>query len=108
MVGVVLAAAACGGGTHVQVRGSLREVGGPSGAADTPISGTVRFTGAGHTFTAAAGGDGSFTLSLPAGTYDVVGTSPQWGDGNGRCLADGPVVVKDTGLTGIVVACPRK
>ena len=104
----LLLAVGCSHDAKAQVGGSLREVGGPSGAADTPIPGHVSFTARGKQTVAVAASDGSFTVSLRPGTYDVVGTSPRWGDGKGRCFADGPVVVRKSGLQGLVVACPRR
>jgi hypothetical protein len=107
VVVAILLSAAC---THhtAEVSGSLREVGGPSGAGDTPIPGHVSFTAHGRTTTATADADGSFSVTLAPGTYDVVGTSPSWGKGRGRCFTDGPVVVTRSGRDGLVVACSRR
>jgi hypothetical protein len=103
----ILLSAACAHDT-ADVSGSLREVGGPAGAADTPIPGHVSFTAHGRTTVATAHADGSFSVSLAPGTYDVIGTSPRWGDGKGRCFADGPVTVPRSGREGLVVACSRR
>jgi hypothetical protein len=108
LVVLLMLCAGCGHEGMATVSGSLREVGGPSGAADTVIPGTVAFASHGATTVATAHTDGTFSVSLAPGTYDVVGTSPHWGDGKGRCIPDGPVVVGSTGVTGLVVACPRR
>ncbi|MCU1488573.1 MAG: hypothetical protein JWN67_5319 [Actinomycetia bacterium] len=106
-------ATACGaGGTHtdpprVAVSGVLRMTGGPSGASQPGAPGEVTFTSSALAATATAGPDGTFRLQLPPGTYTATGTSPQYGDSQGICRADQPVVVGAHGTAGLVVACSR-
>ncbi len=76
--------AGCGGqaGPRLAVTGILIRVGGPAGLSGPPsplpLPGEVvaRST-AGTQFTAVAGKDGRFRLSLPPGTYRLTGHSPQ-------------------------------
>jgi hypothetical protein len=70
---------AAGGQT---VTGMLVRVGGPAGRSGPPpplpLPGTVVVrNAAGRQFTATAGKDGRFELSLPPGTYRLTGHSPQ-------------------------------
>ncbi|HTZ30012.1 MAG TPA: hypothetical protein VMC83_38815 [Streptosporangiaceae bacterium] len=62
--------------------GTLVRVGGPAGKSGPPpplpLPGTiVARDAAGQQFTATAGNDGRFELSLPPGTYRLTGHSPQ-------------------------------
>lgn len=92
------------------VTGSLETVGGPVGNAPRGVEGTVIATDQnGQTQSTRVGTSGSFTLHLTAGTYTLTGKSPAYGDGQGTCRADQPVVVTDTaGASDIVVACSMK
>jgi hypothetical protein len=94
--------------TTQAVSGTLRMTGGPSDATQPGVAGRVVFASqqAREVITAAA--DGSFSGSLPAGTYRVTGTSPLFGDGQGVCRTTAPVVVTDGAVTGLVVACSRR
>jgi hypothetical protein len=64
------------------VAGKFGIEGGPIGPGgqqpgERPIPGTVRFTASGRRpVTARAGSSGTFSVTLPAGTYDVSGSSP--------------------------------
>jgi hypothetical protein len=64
------------------VTGKLLIEGGPMGPGgqqpgERPIPGTVQFTASGRRpVTARAASSGSFSVTLPAGTYDVSGRSP--------------------------------
>lgn len=95
---------------RVDVHGRLRMTGGPEGASQPGVSGTVSFvdrvTGDQHTATANA--RGSFTVVVAPGRYTVTGTSPRFMDGRGSCVATVPTVVPASGLTGVVVACSRR
>jgi hypothetical protein len=74
----------CGGasGPHRTVQGSLIRVGGPAAfgkvPSPVPLPGVVVAKNrTGTQFTASAGKDGRFQLSLPPGTYRLTGHSPQ-------------------------------
>lgn len=82
--------AACGGslGYHQTVRGTFVRVGGPAPGPAVPLPGPITArTATGETFTATAGRDGRFTLSLPPGTYRVTGRSPLMQAGQMSCAA---------------------
>jgi len=82
--------AACGGspGYHQTVPGTFVRVGGPAPGSPVPLPGTITARAAtGETFTAAAGRDGRFKLSLPPGTYRVTGRSPLMQSGQMICAA---------------------
>jgi hypothetical protein len=82
--------AACGGnqGYHQTVPGTFVRVGGPAPGSPVPLPGTITGRAAtGETFTATAGQDGRFTLSLPPGTYRVTGRSPLMQSGQMICAA---------------------
>jgi hypothetical protein len=92
----------------VQVSGTLRMTGGPAGATQPGAPGDVLFTSTGARQVTHAAADGAFSISLPPGTYTVAGTSPQYGDGQGICRVDAPVVVTEKAVSGLVVACSRR
>jgi len=63
-------------------------VGGPAPGSPVPLPGTITARAAtGRTFTATAGRDGRFTLSLPPGAYRVTGRSPLIQSGRTACPA---------------------
>jgi hypothetical protein len=87
LVGVAIAAAACGGAVPRAtgtVAGTFEGVGGPAiienGTTQTqvfPLSGTVTFTdAAGHATALAIATAGTFSVRLAAGTYSVSGRTP--------------------------------
>ena len=82
--------AGCGGnpGYHQTVPGRFVRVGGPAPGSPVPLAGTITArTATGETFTATAGRDGRFKLSLPPGTYRVTGRSPLMQSGQMICAA---------------------
>jgi hypothetical protein len=95
------------------VAGALMRSGGPAGLSGppptVPLPGTiVARNAAGQQFTATAGNDGRFELSLPPGTYQVTGHSPQVRDNNQEmlCTAQGAVhVTKHEPLRKVWVFC---
>jgi hypothetical protein len=93
----------------VPVSGILRMTGGPSGASQPQIPGTVRFEGVsgGQSYRTKAP-DGSFAFRVPPGRYTVSGSSPAYEDGHGVCRAGGVVTVPSAGVSGVVVACSRR
>ena len=98
------------GSAPVEVHGRLRMTGGPSGASQPGVSGTVSFVGrgTGDRYAGTADARGSFTVTVPPGRYTVTGTSPRFMGGQGSCGTAVPTVVPASGLTGVVVACSRK
>ena len=59
------------------VTGRFLVEGGPMGAGERPIRGTVTFTGAGRPrVSVPAGRSGTFSVALPPGVYRVSGRSP--------------------------------
>ena len=86
----IAALAGCGGnpGYHQAVPGRFVRVGGPAPGSPVPLPGTITArTATGETFTATAGRDGRFTLSLPPATYRVTGRSPLMQSGQMICAA---------------------
>jgi hypothetical protein len=87
---VALALSGCGGipGYRQNVRGTLERVGGPAPGAPYPLPGTITARATtGETFTATAGRQGHFKLSLPPGSYRVTGRSPLMQGGQMVCAA---------------------
>ncbi len=72
-----------GASTPGTVTGRFLREGGPLGPGgqqpgERPIPGTIQFTAAGHRLiTVGVGSSGTFSVSLPAGTYQVAGRSPR-------------------------------
>jgi len=87
------------------ITGILEAVGGPAGTANRPLSGGVTATGGGHSYSATVGTDGRYSLSVPAGTYTVVGRSPQYQGGAADCHAANPVAVSAGGTASADVGC---
>jgi hypothetical protein len=116
-VAAVAILAGCGGpsahqggtATRQSVTGMLVRVGGPAPGSPVPLPGTVAASSAaGHEFTAVAGRNGHFQLSLPAGTYRLTGHSPQvWANGREMlCLAGRSLhVAASKPVRGIRVVC---
>ena len=94
---------------QVQVHGWLRMTGGPEGATQPGVSGTVSFVDpvTGDQYVATADARGSFTVAVPPGRYAVTGASPRFMDGRGSCGSTVPTVVPASGLN-VVVTCSRK
>jgi hypothetical protein len=89
------------------VEGTMRERGGPPPGLDKLVDGTLVATDAnGRQFRATIGSGGGFSVHLPAGTYTVVGHSPEFGSGKYNCDADRPVTVDLGALTYIQLTCP--
>lgn len=93
--------------------GMLVRVGGPAAKSGPPpplpLPGTVvARDSAGQQFTATAGNDGRFHLSLPPGTYRLTGHSPQVWVNNQQmlCMAQGAIhVTKRRPLRKVWVIC---
>lgn len=95
--------------TAVAARGTivgiLEAVGGPVGAANRPLSGTVTATRAGRSYSASVGIDGHYSVRVPAGTYAVVGRSTQYQGGVADCHAANPVAVSSGSTATADVVC---
>ena len=89
MAGIaVLAGCGANSGYHQAVSGTFVRVGGPAPGSPVPLPGTITARdAAGGTFTATAGRNGRFSLSLPPGTYRVTGRSPLMQSGQMICAA---------------------
>jgi hypothetical protein len=95
--------AACSGqpANGQTVTGMLVRSGGPAGKngppPSLPLPGTiVARDAAGQQFTATAGNDGRFRLSLPPGRYRFTGHSPQVRDNNQQMLCTAQAAVQVT------------
>jgi hypothetical protein len=116
LAGTLMAAAALAGcadgpgGPTGTVTGHLEMVGGPATpSGGTPVflvPGTITAVSGSSTFRASAASNGSFTFTLPVGTYKLTGTTPQDDDGKATCIADAPVTVRTGQVTHADVACP--
>jgi hypothetical protein len=106
LTGVALAAAclagfaaACSaqGPADGTVTGHLYGVGGPASVAAPPSPrpwpGTVTLSGPGVHRDVPVGASGTFSVTVPPGTYTVVGHSPLYGSGAYLCRAAGQVTV---------------
>ena len=81
------------------VEGQFIRVGGPAPGAAVPLPGqVVAIDPTGARLAVGVGNNGRFRLSLPAGTYRLIGYSPLIDSGNARCNAERPVRVA-TGRT---------
>jgi hypothetical protein len=84
----VLAVVGCStaSGPTGTVTGTYTQVGGPSGAPDVPLSGTVSFRASdGSTRRMSSDAHGKFAGQLPPGTYTVTAKSSLVNDGTSTC-----------------------
>lgn len=99
-----------GPGTNYQLAGQLVLVGGPAGNDPQSVSGAVRAVnpvdGSIVTY-AATNEDRTFSLFVPAGTYRIVGLTPQYQSSELEC-AGGDVTVPHPDATRLVVSCQMK
>ena len=89
------------------VSGVLRQTGGPPGVSQPGVPGTVTFRGDAGPVEVEAAEDGTFSLRLPPGTYEVEGRSPTYGGGEGICKGN-EVRVVSAPVLDVVVACTRR
>jgi hypothetical protein len=103
----VLAGCASGPADDRTVSGTFIRVGGPAPGAPFPLPGTITArTAAGAMFTATAGSNGRFKLSLPPGAYHVTGRSPLIQSGQAVCDATKELrVSRSTPEPHITVVC---
>src|ERR1039458_9843285 len=70
------------------VTGQLLISGGPAPGTPRPSDGEVTARNvSGKSFSTSVPSSGKFTLQLPAGTYSLTGSSPQFGSGQYKCSA---------------------
>lgn len=94
--------------SHQQaVSGAFMRVGGPAPGSPVPLPGTITARAdTGETFTATAGRNGRFRLSLPPGAYRVTGRSPLIQSGHVACAAANDLHVTRGERTGpVTVVC---
>jgi hypothetical protein len=111
LAGATLALGGCGsapGGPTGTVTGHLVMAGGPAPGVTLRVPGTITASSASGTHQASAAEDGAFTLVLPPGRYTLTGTSPQYNDGHGQCVATAPVVVREGAVTRADVTCAMR
>lgn len=91
------------------VKGQLLISGGPAPGTPRPSRGVVTAKNAsGQSFSVSVPSTGEFTLRLPSGRYSLMGSSPQFGNGQYKCFALRTVIVfKGTSLHEDVF-CPAK
>lgn len=89
LAGAALVAAGCSSGvstTTGTVTGTYIRVGGPAGAPDVPLPGTISFRGqSGSSISFNSDNTGKFTGQLPPGSYAVTARSSQINGGAMRC-----------------------
>jgi len=91
------------------VSGQLLITGGPAPGKPRPSEGEITATNPnGQSFTASAPATGIFTLHLPAGTYSLTGSSPQFGNGKYKCMARREITAFNEMSTHANVFCPEK
>ena len=108
LVVAVLLVSGCSSPAKTTVTGVLEESGGPRFAGQPGVRGHVVFQGDGKAFSATAASDGTFSLSLPRGHYEVTGTSPLYNSGKGTCRSNSTVTVGQSRVRGVVVVCSLK
>ncbi len=103
----MLLAACTGHADKGTISGHLLAVGGPAGIPNRPLSGTVSLKGSDN-FQVAVGPDGSYSLSVPQGTYSVSGRSPLYQGGQRICRASHPVTVTKGAVVKADVFCQER
>jgi hypothetical protein len=98
-----------------RITGKFQRVGGPLGPGGkqppvVALSGTMRFTRAGHqTITVRVGKSGRFAVRLAPGTYRVSGRTPdirgEPGDAEATCSLPGAVTVRAGAVRHVTVVC---
>jgi len=101
--------AGCAGSTSYQqgVTGRFVRAGGPAPGTPVPLPGTITARATtGQAFTATAGSNGRFKLSLPPGTYRVTGRSPLMQSGQMICGATARVrIARGKAAARVTVVC---
>jgi len=99
--------AGCSGrsGAEGTLTGHLYGVGGPPPGLPRPWPGTVTLTGPGIDRSASVGADGSYSVTVPAGRYTVVGRSPLYESDAALCRATELATVTSGHTTTADVLC---
>jgi hypothetical protein len=112
---VLLAVCGCSHETVASARqtgtidGELLRVGGPAPGAPLPLSGRILLTAADRdAVTVVVGANGKFSVTLPIGHYQVQGTSPAIGGGNGPCSRTVSVTVRTHERVHVQAICDVK
>jgi hypothetical protein len=85
--------------------GHLYGVGGPAPGLARPWPGTVTVMGPGVHRDVPIGASATYSVTVPAGRYTVVGHSPLYGSGAGLCQAAGVAMVTSGHTTKADVLC---
>ena len=96
---------------HASVTGQLLISGGPAivpGAARPSYGEVTARNASGQSFSVSVPGTGKFTLQLPAGTYSLTGSSPQFGESQYKCFAQRKVTVAESSSIHEDVYCPEE
>lgn len=104
---------ACGGSGSTQtgnLTGSLEVAGGPQGAGQAPTSGTVSFVPQGSAaHVVSVPNSGSFSATLPTGTYTVQATIPTPSGAQAQCLSSPQrVTVTTSAAARVTIGCQVK
>jgi hypothetical protein len=96
--------------TTGSVTGRLLAYGGlPESPQGRPFAGHVTATAAnGKSFVVAVPADGNFALKLLAGSYALTGSSPEFGSGQYRCVAERKVQVTVGTTSNAAVICHER
>ena len=106
-----------GAATEATISGHLLAVGGPGGVPPRPLRGSISVavdapenyaSGGFHLLGTQAGSDGSYSISVPPGTYSVTGSSPQYNGGGTTCFSKGVVTVTQGTAVVVNVLCQEK
>jgi hypothetical protein len=92
------------------ITGRLVAVGGPAGATNRALAGTVSITDTRtrHRESIPVGADGRYSIRVAPGTYLVEGHSPSYGDDTYPCQAAGPVQVTADATVRSDVTCQER
>jgi len=103
----VMFVAGCSGasGAEGTLAGHLYGVGGPAPGLPRPWPGTVTLTGPGVYQDVSVGADGSYSVTVPAGRYTVVGRSPLYESDAALCRATEVATVTSGRTTTADVLC---
>lgn len=89
------------------IAGTLEAVGGPAPGTPRPLRGTITMTNTltGHTITQAVGAAGTFSVSVPAGSYTITGRSPLYDNGTVDCTQAGTTTVTPNSTSRATITC---
>ena len=94
------------------IKGQLFLSGGPPPGQNRPTNGNVAATSSvgnlSYTYSTPVSQNGRFVLHLPPGTYSLVGSSPSYDGGKGKCLGSKKFTVSQSQTTRAIVYCLEK